>query len=137
MSRIMSIIKYGGLITFLVIIGLIGEKYHPLKEEALLRIASTAIQTFAALLALIGMFAVYRMQTIQNEISQLELLKNERFFQKESIFDELEGLKKLKRFMRRFKLKGTQSQIEEIDKAIVEELERAREIALINLLLKT
>ena len=86
-------------------------------------ITGIVIQAFAALLALVGMFAVYRMQVIQNEISQLELLKNERLFQKKNTANELESLKKYRTFMAQFKQKGVQQQIEEKQKIMIQELE--------------
>ena len=94
-----------------------------LQEDALFRITGIMIQAFAALLALVGMFAVYKMQVIQNEISQQELLRNERSFQKKNIIDELEILGKQRKFMEQFKQKGTQQQIEEIQKIHIQELE--------------
>lgn len=94
-----------------------------LQGDALFRITGIVIQAFAALLALVGMFAVYKMQVVQNEISQLELLKNERLFQKKNDIDQLKLIKKQIKYMKQFKKKAAQQKIEEIQKIHVQELE--------------
>lgn len=127
MGKIKSIIKYGVIITLLVFIGLKGNEYVTFKQDVLFQTTGVVITAFAALLAIMGMFAVYKMQLIQNEISQLELLENERLLQKRNTIHELDGFIKNKKFMEQLRRKGTQQTLKEtitrIQKRIIQELE--------------
>lgn len=96
-----DITKYSVMILLSIVVGMKLSKYLILSEGVPFRIIGTIIQVFAALLALIGMFAVYRMQIIQNEITLLDLSRNEKISQVHICDTELDNLKKFKKFIER------------------------------------
>lgn len=70
-KKIFNIRNFVGFIASLILLGIILYKKFIISEDALFWTFSTIVQSFVALLALLGMVAIYRLQSLEGELSHL------------------------------------------------------------------